>query len=240
MRSWAAALTKAAIFSSCVWAVFISTLAVSPVAIPGHLEDLLARTLAGLAALALCWDWTPGRIDMGLRSPASWRGAIVVAPIIAIMAVVNLTPFESHRIVVDSEVVSGVVAATWEELLYRGLLLGTLLPLGTTRAVVASSLAFGIPHVAAGDSSVGAISFAFLATAIGLSFGALRVRSNSIATPILFHGVINATANIPSASGPGREASEAPLTCIGLGIVLIAIGAWLLKGNEIATPDGRS
>lgn len=95
-----------------------------------------------------------------------------------------------------------VLVPVGEELVFRGVLLGWLLvrltALGTTpdassSAVVISAVAFGAAH--ASNAFFGAGGFALVqvlvGTALGLLFGWVRVRTDSLASPILLHALVN-------------------------------------------------
>ncbi len=78
-----------------------------------------------------------------------------------------------------------LVAPVTEELLFRGLLLPALgARYGTTPAVIATSVLFGLFHLDA--------QAAFFATAMGLVLGVVRVRSGSVLPAIALHAGFNA------------------------------------------------
>jgi membrane protease YdiL (CAAX protease family) len=91
-----------------------------------------------------------------------------------------------------------------EELLFRGLLLGFLLgtfaraevPHTAAWAVVASAMAFGVGHL----GNLGYVDSrfvvlqVFVAAAFGVLAGWLRIRTDSIAGPVLLHMVMNTLA----------------------------------------------
>lgn len=76
-----------------------------------------------------------------------------------------------------------VVPAFVEELLFRGLILGNLLPYGRTTAILASALLFGVMHQNAEQL--------FYATAAGVVLGWVYVRTRSIWPCVLLHFVNN-------------------------------------------------
>jgi membrane protease YdiL (CAAX protease family) len=82
--------------------------------------------------------------------------------------------------------------AICEELLFRGLALPSLAArLGSTGAVVASSLLFGLIHLDQVASGVSLYRVPF-AIGVGLVFGALRVRTGGLAACTIAHLTLNA------------------------------------------------
>ncbi len=76
-----------------------------------------------------------------------------------------------------------VVPAFVEELLFRGLVLGNLLPYGRTTAILGSALLFGVMHQN--------VEQLFYATAAGVVLGWIYVRTRSIWPCVLLHFVNN-------------------------------------------------
>lgn len=178
--------------------------------------------LAVVAALRLGYD----QASLGLRPadiPAGLRlGGLVSLGIVAAVTVVALVPvtrgaFDDERFV-DLSTADAVfeiavriplVTALSEELLFRSVLLAVLVAASTTwRAVAASSLLFGLWHVATtlGDlggnevtegfaawEAAGAVLVVVAVTgAGGLVFCWLRLRSASVVAPWLVHTTLNA------------------------------------------------
>ncbi len=101
-----------------------------------------------------------------------------------------------------------------EELIFRGVLFGLLVPAGELRAALWSSLVFGLWHIApaynrmeenggiagAGRYTVaGKIAAAVLATgAAGLAFTWLRVATGGIVAPFVLHATVNSLGMIAS------------------------------------------
>ena len=93
-------------------------------------------------------------------------------------------------------IVDGVLLAPpIEELLFRGLLLVPLAErLGRGRAILLSSLLFGLMHVADPDSVVPLVL-------IGIALGWLRLRTGSLGPPVLLHALNNTLAFALGLSG---------------------------------------
>jgi membrane protease YdiL (CAAX protease family) len=89
-------------------------------------------------------------------------------------------------------VVAYAATAVFEEGLWRGVMLGLLRPTGLWRAVLVSSLLFGLGHLGnsalRGPSAIIAAQ-AFGAAVQGVGFAALRLRTNTIWPLIVLHAV---------------------------------------------------
>ena len=105
--------------------------------------------------------------------------------------------------------------AVFEEVLFRGVLLATFLrELRSSTAVVASSVVFGLWHVAptivtlqlndvapTSGAGLGLIAGAVVVTTVaGLLFNWLRLRSRSLVAPMLVHWVTNASGLLAAAA----------------------------------------
>lgn len=85
-------------------------------------------------------------------------------------------------------IVITVLPAFCEEFIYRGVLMNSLKPLNSTMAVFISAIAFGLMH-----GTVQQIPFAFV---MGLLFGYLSIKYNSIILPIVLHFINNSIASV--------------------------------------------
>lgn len=117
-----------------------------------------------------------------------------------------------------------VVPALCEELLFRGLVLPSLLrPLGAIGASLAAALLFGLIHLdstAAGAVSLYRVPFAF---AVGLGFAALRLLAGGLWAPAVAHATLNALtfAAAPFTDDPAQGLPDPrPL----LGAAILALG----------------
>jgi membrane protease YdiL (CAAX protease family) len=191
-----------------------------------------ALTAAGVSAVALgaarasglSWD------ELGLAPSRARRsaavGCVAAAPIVTALVAGSRHP-AMRRFLADARVVElstsdaayemlvriPVVTAATEELLFRSVLFGVSEQwLGTRRAVVWTSVVFGVWHVvpalhshrhnAAAAGAVdgmggpGALVAGTVAATAGagLALCALRVRTNSIVAPMIVHAAINGVA----------------------------------------------
>ena len=78
---------------------------------------------------------------------------------------------------------AGILSPLVEEIIFRGILLRKLRNLGDKTAIAATALAFGLFH--------GNFSQFFYAVALGLIFGYVAVKTNSIRYTVLLHIIIN-------------------------------------------------
>ncbi|MGI9603730.1 MAG: CPBP family intramembrane glutamic endopeptidase [Acidimicrobiales bacterium] len=109
-----------------------------------------------------------------------------------------------------------LVTALGEELLFRSVLLAILLAgLGPWRAVLGSSLVFGLWHVlttigdldgnevsadfSAWEASLGVVVVVLVTGGAGVLFAWLRLRSNSVVAPWLVHTAFNTSAYVTGA-----------------------------------------
>ena len=145
---------------------------------------------------------------------------------------------------VDALLSMGAIAvapAVCEELLFRGIVLPSLLrPLGPAAAVLFSSVLFGVIHLDRTGSSLSLyrVPFAFV---VGAGLGALRVRTGSLVSPVLAHALLNAItfAVVPLSEDPGLgEAAARPMLGAGLLVLGSAATLWSLWLARSAT--GRS
>lgn len=164
------------------------------------------------------------RAAMGLsreRLPAGLAlGGIVWAVVAAGLAVAALVPAAEEWLVDDradvgvGELLRVVLVripfgtVLLEEVAFRAVLLGLLLlRTSPTRALLGSALLFGLWHLPStvhdGSGSVAAqvgavVGVLLVTSAAGVGFGWLRLRSGSLAAPVLAHVATNSTAFLAS------------------------------------------
>jgi membrane protease YdiL (CAAX protease family) len=100
----------------------------------------------------------------------------------------------------------GVLFAFGEEFSFRGYLLPKLMDLGLKRALVISGLLHGVWHLplilltplypTEGNLFIVLALFLLTLTAAGVVYGYLRLASNSLWPPTIFHGAFNATWDV--------------------------------------------
>ena len=166
---------------------------------------------------SLSWD------DMGMSKETVKSGFVVgllaVVVIGAVIAVLVAIPgtrsyFDNQQIASGSTtnhfleplLVIPLGTVVFEETIFRGVLLGSLLKLGSKKqAIVFSSIVFGFWHVSPALSnahggfvhSVVAVAGTVAITAVaGVLFALLRLRSGSLVAPILAHIATNSLAYV--------------------------------------------
>jgi uncharacterized protein len=172
-----------------------------------------ARRFAGLS-----WEelgLARANVGAGLRLGAA--AALIIAAGIAVLVAVPATRsyFQAHNVAVDSgaqRVLEPLVfiplgTVVYEEIIFRGVLLGAMLRSGSRlRAVVVTSVAFGFWHLppaltdARGHSAFGALGVVAgtiaITTVAGVLFAWLRLRSRSVVAPMLGHVATNSFAYV--------------------------------------------
>lgn len=170
-------------------------------------------TLAGVVVAIGVWGFDLDRDAIGVRSSSAWIGAVI--GLSAGAASWALLAFKRGRAVLRDHRLAGVSGwhavymvivripvgtALVEEVVFRGVLLGAWLHLGTSQAVIASSVAFGLWHVVPTQILArtnrlrpGVVPAGVVVTAgVGVFLGWLRVETGSLAAPFLVHALFNA------------------------------------------------
>jgi membrane protease YdiL (CAAX protease family) len=181
-----------------------------------------------VAALITYLRWWPAA---GFTPPSRWRdlhlyllpGVLVFAPFIKGVKTLPVGTFAFL-------LVGYLISCVFEEGLFRGVLPVVLRSLGLWRAVLISSLLFGLIHL--GNQAVRGVSFLIVLQAIGaavqgIGYLALRLRTDMIWLLILIHAAHDVTlemGHLPIA------AVEAPID-----IVIAIYGVVLLRnrGHEL-------
>lgn len=139
------------------------------------------------------------RSAVGLVLPTTLRGAryglyaalIVVTPFVLFAISRELPGGGSFLLLVFNTLLVGLS----EELLFRGILLGSLMRFGLIRAVALSALLFAAVHLLntsiQGEPNWSQFLFAAL---FSLPFSTLRLRTGSLLIPVILHTAIDLTA----------------------------------------------
>lgn len=169
-------------------------------------------TLAAAVVAIGVWGFDLDRATIGARWESGWIGAVLAAA--AMVPVSLLLTFERGRALLRDRRLADVRGrsaaymiairipvgtALVEEIAFRGVLLGSWLHVGTTQAVVASSIAFGLWHVVptmilARTNRLRPVvvpAGILLTTGVGLFLGWLRIETGSLAAPFLTHALFN-------------------------------------------------
>jgi membrane protease YdiL (CAAX protease family) len=148
----------------------------------------------------------------------------------------ELTRIDTPLRAIGALVAVVVVAASTEELVFRGLLLPALRPrLGAAGAIVLTAVLFGVFH--------GAPFVAVYASIAGLVLGTIAVRTGSVVPCIAFHGAFNAVPlllpeELVAIEGfnVGEGAAHMPL---GLVLATAVVGAIALVLLHRVAPPGE-
>ena len=127
-----------------------------------------------------------------------------------------------------------------EETFFRGLILTTLIPAGTVRAVIVSSFFFAAPHLL---NSIGGIwdpAFTVVdsiaAFGLGVTFAALRLRTGSIWPLVGVHALFDFTSLVAIGSVVVHAQSVQTLaSSVVIGFVFALYGLFLIRGSK--NPD---
>ena len=198
------------------------------------------RALVGVVALfglaALGWRrWLAGG-----GSASSWL--LIVLPLLYILVVFPLLFTGTYAIprhdasLVSMVAANGFMAGVMEELVFRGLVLGSLLRGwahsrgGLWRALVVSSVFFAVPHalnLLAGADPLRTLAQLVWALLLGVVFGALTVAGGSVWPAGILHGLGNAFIH---ANRLGHGAATDPTVAALLAIAPLPLNlyAWLV------------
>ncbi|MBR2907349.1 MAG: CPBP family intramembrane metalloprotease [Clostridia bacterium] len=140
---------------------------------------------------------------------------------------------EPYKVVLHFIVIA-IVPGICEELLFRGMILGNLLPYGKTGAIVASAFLFGLMHQNPLQM--------FYTTMAGIILGLIYVYTESIWCSMLVHVLNNAfSVFLEWLSELLGESGEFLLYLLQGGLFVLSVGAivWLLIRNKrfSKTPD---
>ena len=128
-----------------------------------------------------------------------------------------------------------------EELFSRGLILEVLKPIGIFKAIVFSSLHFGLLHLSnyyAGQAFGVTVAQIFGASAFGFMCAAILIYTNSIWLPVLIHTFTNLPMLFQPAADFQQRATGSPdwLGTFAISFVYITIGSMvLLRSSEAGT-----
>jgi len=236
------------LFSTFVTLVFIVSLvamvvSVQKTAAQPLLQEALGaagRAVIGLGALILLGGLGLRHWLAGAGSGTSWL--LIVLPLTYVLLVYPLLFTGTYRLAAqDSALVAmvaanGFMAGVMEELVFRGLVLGTLLRSwgvsgrGLRRALVVSSLFFAVPHalnVLAGAGPLQTASQLIWALLLGVVFGALTVAGGSVWPVAVLHGLGNSFIHA-NRYGYDAVADLATATFLALAPLPLVWYSWLV------------
>ena len=188
-------------------------------------RDPLSFTLVCIAAYVLAMGLGNGLSE---RLGAAYSGNALLAALFIAAAVdacnllggLGCVSWPETAIAAAAMLCAGVL----EEILFRGLLLGALMPRGPRRAVWLSALAFGLVHALnlLGGAGAGETAAQIVcACAVGVMLALLTLRCGSILPGAAMHGALNVLSALTAPAGAGRNLLTAVLmTALAAGYAL--------------------
>jgi len=162
----------------------------------------------------------------------NWRSYLYFAPLLLIMstnlwngAAVNVSAGEAAL-----HILSMVCVGFLEEVIFRGLLFKAISKDSVRRAVLISSITFGIGHIVNllnGAEFLPTLLQICYAIAIGFLFTILFLKGKSLLPCIITHGVVNSLSVF---AVPGSQLLDI-VTAAVLCVVPIGYALWILKKN---------
>ncbi|MDR1794848.1 MAG: CPBP family intramembrane metalloprotease [Erysipelotrichaceae bacterium] len=159
-----------------------------------YLPTNIAFLLSGIVFLVLVWKY---KADFGVRLPVamSFKVWLALIPVI-LMEIVSLvlagvTPYLSAMPIIVLEMLGlSICIGINEEVWLRGFALTVLKEVGVKKAIVFSSVVFGVLHLANLDFSTNitpVLTQVFVAVFAGIVYAFIAYHSKSLLIPILFH-----------------------------------------------------
>lgn len=134
------------------------------------------------------------------------------------------------------------VPAACEEALFRGIVLGALVPLGRAAAILASAVLFGLIHLDISASGLPAFYRTPFAIVVGTVLAALRLRTVSLIPAVLAHATLNfitfTVAPWLDESGPGLPPPRPLLGAaffVGGGAITLALFKHMRAGSAVGS-----
>lgn len=128
-----------------------------------------------------------------------------------------------------------------EEIIFRGFLFKAMCKTNVKRAIIVSSITFGIGHIVNllnGQATLDTIVQICFAVAVGFCFTIIFYKGKSLLPCIIAHGVNNSLGVF----GEGAESSQTldTIALVTVLIVLVGYTLWILKKEGNAEPNGEA
>lgn len=202
----------------------------------GPSQSLVLVLVSVVLLLALVggfrWWSLAGLTSRGRQLRLYWLPVLLLA--VPFVGGVRAVPWSAVGVLA----VAYLATAVFEEGMWRGVMVGLLRPTGVWKAVLISSVLFGLGHL--GNSALRGISpliaaQAFGAAVQGIGFAALRLRTNTIWPLIALHAVHDFFLQM--------SALPIPLVEVPIDTITAVYGIFLLRGGrgrdttvELASP----
>ncbi len=218
---------------------------INPIYFTLMLDFLLAFVICWLCKKFLIKDWQFGLRSEGLLTGLKKYGlpAVIATVMVTIAFCIGLMPFDNNptiwRVIIEG-VVYYIGVGIMEELYLRGLLQNIIEKWfgerknATLYAVLIASLLFGLGHIfgALGQPIITVIAKIVWATALGVYFGAVYVKTRNLWVPVILHLIINSGAAIPFCfSASNQYPTIALITCLVSYTLLGVYGVYIVKKN---------
>lgn len=203
----------------------------------GVQKSVTFPALVAFAAVLGAWALRPGnRERYGLVAPTASAQSMLWYLPLALLVLAKLAfnaaePFSALERVCFAG--SMLCVGFLEELIFRGLLYRAMDEEGHTKAVVVSSLTFGIGHIvnlfnASGQELLETIAQIAFAVAVGFMLVMVLERSGSLWPPILFHGIYDACSVLEAEVAPAAALIPGQMTDAAFLVVAFALCAGYL------------
>lgn len=213
----------------------IKIMDINPIYITLILNFLIAFVICWLCKKLFIKEWWFGR-KYGLP-------AIIATVIVAIAFCIGLTPFDNKptiwRVAVEG-IVYYIGVGIMEELYLRGLLQNIIEKWfgerknATLYAILIASVLFGLGHIfgALEQPIVTILAKTVWATALGVYFGAIYVKTKNLWVPIILHLIVN-LCGIPFCfSTSNQYPTIALVTCLISYILLGIYGVYIVRKKD--------
>ncbi len=202
------------------------------------MPDVSGYVQSGVITIAIAIGWAVALTrgawarEIGFTKTAEWAHLrlLVFPAVLALLPLFGGVHGESAAML--ALMVGGYVAtALFEETLFRGVLLRIFLPSGTSRAIVVSSLLFGLMHlqnILFRDNPMIVFSQAIGVFCFGVGYSVLRLRTNTIWPLIALHFLTDFTlqlTNLPLGAKIGLMVVQDTL--------LLIYGIYLLRRSTV-------
>ncbi len=215
---------------------------INPIYITLMLNFLIAFLICWLCKKILVKDWYFGLQLKGTFSGLKKYGlpAIIATLIVIIAFCIGLTPFDNTptiwRVIIEG-IVYYIGVGIMEELYLRGLLQNIIEKWfgerknGTLYAILIASILFGAGHIfgALGQPITVIISKVVWATALGVYFGSVYVKTKNLWVPIILHFVINLVGIPFCFSTSNQYPTIALIACLVSYIILGIYGIRIIR-----------
>ena len=229
---------KNALGFSLLWIALYVVLFSAADGISEHLgvQKLITAPLsAGITVFLLCWIkkhslWNTYGLGKGKPDHKAYLGFV---PLVALVSVNLWGGFALQFSLLETVlyVISMIGVGVVEEILFRGFLFRALCKESMKRAVIISSVTFGIGHIVnllGGAQVLPTLLQIVYATAVGFLFTVIVYRSGSLIPCILTHCAVNSL----SIFGAERSVALEMIGAAFMSIVALVYAVWILKNTE--------